>query len=327
VSAPTPCRRFPTCGDPVLALDLGGTKLAAGVITPEGRLLAEATGPTEAAALPAEVLALQFALAERALEEAGLAYRDLSGVGVSFGGPVDFPSGKTVTCHHLIGWENLPLRDLIAARTGLPTVMDNDANAAALGETVFGAAKGCEHVLYVTVSTGIGAGLVLNGTLHRGANSMAGELGHTLVAPRGPECTCGRRGCLEAVAAGPAIALAARKALAKGEASAMRAFKPKEITARHVAEAASDDPLAAAIMEQAGEYLGLAIAGAVNLVNPEMVVIGGGVSQAGECLLKPLRKAVKRNAVPESVHDLRIVPAALGLRSALFGAGALGRGC
>jgi glucokinase len=310
----------------VLALDVGGTKLAAGIITAEGEVRVSTACPTDRAATPAEVVAVLLAMSGRAMAEAEVRWADLRGVGVSFGGPVDFPSGKTVTCHHLPGWEGFPLRELVAERTGLSVAMDNDANAAALGETVFGAAKGCEHVLYLTVSTGIGAGLVLNGQVHRGANSLAGELGHTLVAPDGPACTCGRGGCLEAVAAGPAIARAAREALAGDEPSVLRDLDPGQLTAKEVAEAAAADPLAARVVAQAGAYLGLAIAGAVNLVNPQIVVIGGGVSQAGDCLFAPIRETVQRHAVPESVRDLRIVPAALGAQSALFGAAALGMG-
>jgi len=309
---------------PVLALDIGGTKLAVGLLTADGEVLSSVMVPTEPTATPEEVLATLSAMSETAVREARVRWSDLRGVGVSFGGPVDFPSGTTVTCHHLPGWEGVPLRDLVSQQTNLPVVMDNDANAAALGEAVFGAARGCEHVLYVTVSTGIGAGLVLNGRVHRGANSMAGELGHTLIVPDGPECSCGRRGCLEAVAAGPAIARAAREALAGDEPSLLRSLA--ELTAKDVAEAAPTDALAARVIAQAGAHLGLALAGAVNLVNPEIVVIGGGVSQAGDCLFTPLRKTVQRHAVPESTRDLRIVPAALGAQSALFGAAALGLG-
>ena len=311
---------------PVLALDIGGTKLAVGLLTADGEVLSSVMVPTEPTATPDEVLATLSAMSETAVREARVRWSDLRGVGVSFGGPVDFPSGKTVTCHHLPGWEGVPLRDLISQQTSLPVVMDNDANAAALGETVFGAAKGCEHVLYVTVSTGIGAGLVLNGQVHRGANSMAGELGHTLVVPDGPACSCGRRGCLEAVAAGPAIARAAREALVGDEPSSLRSLGPDQLTAKDVADAAPSDALAARVIAQAGEYLGLALASAVNLANPQIVVIGGGVSQAGDCLFTPIRETMQRHAVPESTRDLRLVPAALGARSALFGAGALGLG-
>jgi glucokinase len=308
---------------PVLALDIGGTKLAAGVIAPTGEALGEEREATNPAASPAEILEALFELSETSIDRAGAKWRDLGAVGVSFGGPVDYPQGRTVTCHHLPGWEAVPLRDLVSERAGLPVVMDNDANAAALGEATFGAARGCEHVLYLTVSTGIGGGLVLGGRVYRGANSMAGEIGHTLVAPDGPECTCGRRGCLEAVAAGPGIARAAREALAAGEPSALQDIPQREITAKHVAEAAASDALAARVMAQAGECLGLGIAGAVNLINPQIVVIGGGVAEAGEVLLAPVRESVRQHAVAESVRDLRIVAGELRERGGLLGAAAL----
>jgi len=312
-----------TVAGPVLGLDIGGTKLTVGVVGPDGAVRSERVEPTPATASPLEILELLFAMSEAAIGEAGLWWSDLWATGISFGGPVHFPTGTTVTCHHLAGWEGFPLRDRVAERAGTPVVMDNDANAAALGETRFGAARGCEHVLYLTVSTGIGGGLVLGGRVHRGANSMAGEIGHTLVAPGGPECTCGRRGCLEAVASGPAIARAAREALASGQVSALNSLPAEDITARDVGEAAPSDALAARVMRQAGEFLGIAIAAAVNLVNPGIVVIGGGVSHAGPAFLDPVRETVTRLAVPESACDLRIVAGELGPRGGLLGAAAL----
>jgi glucokinase len=306
----------------VLAFDIGGTKLAVGVVNDAGEVLAEAIEATGDAVSAESVVDALLRLADDVVSRAGLRDR-LAGAGVSFGGPVDFPRGTTVTCHHLPGWEGFALRQVVQEQTGLLTVIDNDANAAALGEATFGAAQGCPHVLYLTVSTGIGGGVIVDGRIHRGANSMAGEIGHTLVAPDGPLCSCGRRGCLEAVAAGPSIARAAREALDAGEASSLAAIPRAELTAKQVAEAAPTDALAARIMDQAGEYLGLAIAGAVNLLNPNVVVIGGGVSGAGEPLFRPLREAVKRHAVPETSRDLRILPGGLGPRSALLGAAAM----
>ena len=308
---------------PVLALDIGGTKLTAGVITPQGEVMADCVRPTDAGASPPEILETLLEMAEEALSQAPAEWNELAAIGISFGGPVDFESGRTITCHHLAGWEGVPLRDLVAERAGLPVVMDNDANAAALGETVFGAGKGCRHVLYLTVSTGIGAGLILDGGIYRGANSMAGEMGHMIVAPGGPVCTCGRRGCLEAVAAGPAIARAAREALAHEAGSILAAVPRGELTARHVAEAAESDALAARIMTQVGEYLGTGIACAVNLINPEVVVVGGGVSRAGDLLLAPAREVVADRAVAESSRHLRIVAGELEPRGALLGAAAL----
>lgn len=307
----------------MVALDIGGTKLTVGLVDQEGRRLATQVRPTDQAASPARIVDALFAMAESALAATALAWTDVAAVGVSYGGPLDYPAGRTVTCHHLPGWEDVPLRELVARRAGRPAVVDNDANAAALGEAVFGAARGCAHVLHLNVGTGIGGGVVIGGRLHRGADSMAGEVGHTLVAPDGPLCTCGRRGCLEAVAAGPAIVRAAQEALRSGEPSCLAALPVEEITGRHVAEAAGQDALAARVMQQAGKWIGLAIAAAVNLLNPHMVVIGGGVAGAGEALFAPLRAAVSSHAVPEATRRLRIVPGALGPWDALLGAAAL----
>ena len=243
-----------------LAVDVGGTKLAAGAITPAGSLLAEGTVSTDPVATPSEVIEALLRLAEDVVSRVATGCGDLAALGISFGGPVEYASGTVITCHHLSGWEGVPLREMLSERTKLPTVMDNDANAAALGETVFGAARGCEDVLYVTVSTGIGAGVVVSGRVHRGANSMAGELGHTHLVPFGPRCTCGRLGCLESVAAGWAVVRDVRLALEGGAESALRSVPRADLSARHVAEMAQTDELAARVMSRVGEYLGLGLA-------------------------------------------------------------------
>ncbi len=304
----------------VLAFDIGGSRLVAGLVTAEGELLGSATCPTDPQAPPKQVLARLLELAREATDAARLPWEEAARVGLSYGGPVDFLKGRTITNHHLPGWEDFRLREEMTAQVGRPVIMDNDANAAALGETAFGAARACRHVLYVTVSTGIGAGLVLDGRVYRGAATLAGELGHTLVEPDGPLCTCGRRGCLESVASGPAIARTAQDALRAGHPSSLL---PEGLTSKEIAAAAATDALAARLMARAGHYLGVAIAGAVNLLNPEAVVIGGGVSQSGDPLFTPLRNALQEHGVPECVQDLRLTPAALGPHSALLGAAAL----
>lgn len=307
----------------ILALDIGGTKLAAGIVSPDGTIVAEGTAATDPGARPSQVSDDLFRLAEGVLRPEGLAFADLAAAGISFGGPVSYETGTVVTCHHLEGWEGVALSDIVSERTGLRSVMDNDANAAALGETVFGAARGSQHVLYVTVSTGIGGGLVLGGRVHRGLNSMAGEIGHTHLVPYGPRCTCGRLGCLESVAAGWAIARDARAALDGGATSALRAIPRDRLSAQHVAEMAGTDALAGRIMARAGEYLGQGIARAVTLVSPETVVIGGGISQSGDVLLEPLRRGFERYVMPEVARGLRIVPGELSPRWGLYGAAAL----
>jgi glucokinase len=217
----------------------------------------------------------------------------------------------------------VPLREIVGERTRLPAVIDNDANATALGETLFGAARGCQHVIYITVSTGIGAGLVLNGQVHRGANSMAGELGHTHLVPYGPRCTCGRMGCLESVAAGWAIGQAAREALAGGVNSALRSIPMGDISAEDVCRMAPRDALARRIMDTAGGYVGLALARAANVIKPETIVVGGGVAESGEVLMAPLRSAFQRYIMPEVGEGARVVQSGLGSRSGILGAGAL----
>lgn len=308
----------------VLSLDLGGTKLAVGVVNCAGETLAERLRLTPTQASPAQVIQALLNMAEEAVEEVESGWSGLAGVGISFGGPVDFAGGRTLRCHHLPGWESVPVRDEVADRLGLPAIMDNDANVAALGEARFGAARGRRHVLYLTVSTGIGGGLVLDGRPYRGAHSQAGEIGHIIIAPAGPPCTCGRRGCLEALASGPAIARAAREALRAGRASSLAALPRGKLTAQEVAQAAdAGDELARDVMHAAGQALGIAIAAAANLLDPDIVVIGGGVSQAGDLLLAPAREALAGHAVPDIARRIEVVPGQLGPRGALLGAAAL----
>jgi glucokinase len=310
-------------GRPVLALDIGGTKLAAGVVTPAGEVLSELSSATDPSSTPTDVTEALLDLGSRAAAAAGVGFGELEAVGISFGGPVDHARGVVITCHHLAGWEGVPLRDIVSQRTGLPTAMDNDANAAALGEVVFGAGRGCRDLIYITVSTGIGAGLVIGGKVHRGANSMAGELGHTHLVPYGPKCTCGRLGCLESVASGWAIVREAVDALDAGAASSLRSIPRRELSARHVMEMAQTDALAARIVGRAGECLGLGIARAVNLLNPEVVAIGGGISQAGEVLMAPVRRGFARYVMPELAQSMRLTTSELAPRWGLFGAAAL----
>jgi glucokinase len=205
----------------------------------------------------------------------------------------------------------------------LPAFVDNDANVAALGEWIFGAGKGTRHLIYITVGTGVGGAIILNGSLWRGANFAAGELGHVPVNPDGPRCGCGGYGCVELFVSGPAIAQRAREFTARGVQSQIAPKAPEEITAEQVAVAAQQgDPLARFILAEAGRYLGVALAGILNLLNPELVLIGGGVAAAGECLLEPLRWEVRRRALPTATTT-PILPAALGSNAGLLGAAAL----
>lgn len=237
--------------------------------------------------------------------------------GIGFGGPVDLAQGRIRTSYLSAGWSGMALGDLIAEELGIATWLANDADAGGLGEALFGAGAGAASVLYVNVGTGIGGAVILGGRIHAGATSSAGEIGHVLVAPDGPECACGHRGCLQAMSAGPALAREARARLASEQVSVLAG---DELTGRRVGEAAvAGDELAVAVVEEAARYLGTAIANAVNLIDPAVVVVGGGVAELGEVLMSPLREQYRAHALaPE--RQAKIAPAALGYDAGVIGA-------
>lgn len=250
-------------------------------------------------------------------------------IGVSFGGPVRASEGLVVLSHHVAGWENVPLVTRLENEFHTRVVMDNDANVAGLGETQFGAGRGCASILYITVSTGIGGGWVLNGEIYRGANEMAGEIGHVVIDPQGPPCVCGRRGCVEQFACGPAIGRKAREQLEKqplrgGILRALVQDELAQVTALRVNQAAlAGDELAREVMEGAARALGFALGNVICLMNPQRILVGGGVSKAGEHYFESVRLAARANVMPQLRGAVDIVPAALGDEAPLWGALAL----
>ncbi len=300
----------------VFAVDLGATNLRAGLVGDQGEVIATARTRTPQEG-PAAVVEAIAQLVEELKGRVGRVPRRM-GVGVP--GPLSVAEGIVHAPPNLPGWQEVPLRALLEERLGLRVVLENDANAAAVGEWWRGAARGARHVLYITWSTGIGGGLIVDGRLYRGASDTAGEIGHITVDPLGPLCPCGRRGHLEGIAAGRAIARAAEEALARGEPSVL-AGQP-EITARTVAEAARNgDPMARRVFERAARMMGLAVGSLLNLLNPEVVVIGGGVARSWDLVEGPLLEAAQGSAFAVPFQAARIVPAALGEEAGLVGAG------
>ncbi|MGQ9490707.1 MAG: ROK family protein [Anaerolineae bacterium] len=309
----------------LLALDYGGTKHSAALLARgEGTWLAQARtySPPGADARYDQATMLRMAH-ELLARHPGR----LLAIGVSFGGPVDAGRGLVRLSHHVPGWEETPLRAWLEAEFGVPAAVDNDANVAALGEWRYGAGQGCRSLLYVTVSTGIGGGWVLDGRIYSGADGMAGEIGHMVVRPGGAACVCGKRGCLEAEACGPAIARLARERLAQ-QPDAARALlaltygKPEAITGELVARAAqAGDRLAGEVLAHAAGMLGFGIGAAINLMNPELVVLGGGVTKSGPRYWELVREAARAHALPQM--RVEIMPAALGDDAPLWGAVAL----
>ncbi len=308
-----------------LAIDLGGTKIAVAVVREDGTVIAHATRPTEAMKGGDWVLNRIKEAALEALDASSLPPHALVGVGLGTPGVVDATTGTMLSeAVNIPDWKGRNLKAELERVLHLPAFVDNDANVAALGEWVFGAGKGARHLVYLTIGTGVGGAILLNGTLWRGANFSAGELGHVPVNPDGPRCGCGGYGCVEMFVSGPAIAQRAREFIQRGVKSVLADISPDELTAEQVAIAAQrGDALAQFLLAEAGKFLGIALAGVVNLLNPERIIVGGGVAQAGEWLLEPVRWEVRRRALPTATEKLQIVPAALGTKAGILGAAAL----
>lgn len=310
----------------ILGIDIGGTKLAVGVAAEDGRLLSTGLAPTHASDGPDAVIGRVVELANRALSDAGLTAGDLAAIGVGCTGPLDTVTGIVHDPPNMPGWYAVPVGAHLAEAFGRPVVIDNDANAAAMGEYRFGAGRGFSDLFYATISTGIGAGLVLDGRLYRGVNGNAVEVGHMTVAYQGRRCNCGRRGCLEAYASGPAIAERAREALSTGERSTLqdRAGGVEAITAADVSAAAvAGDPLARRIWDETTEVLGAGIANVLNAFNPGRVILGGGVTKAGDALFDPVRRLAHEQAFGPLLRVADIVPAELGEQVGVLGAVAI----
>ncbi len=307
----------------VIGVDIGGTKTLSAVVDPLGRVVARhrIDTPQQGPQQFVEVLTVELATL---LDRAGVQRTDIAGIGVGAPGPLDPGTGVVFEPPNLQGWRDVPLRDFMQRAIGINTFVENDANAAALGEAWVGAGVGARDLIYITVSTGIGGGLILNGELYHGITGTAGEIGHMTVEPDGPLCHCGRRGHLEGVAAGPAIARMAEEAVRAGRATSLSALPAGGITAATVAEAAmAGDAVAREVYARAARYIGLAVASLVNVLNPEMIIIGGGVSKVGDVLFEPVRSIVRERAFERPAAAAKIVPAALGDDVGVIGAAAV----
>jgi glucokinase len=306
---------------PVVALDIGGTKLAVGILSADGTLQSFLVEPTRREQGPERALRRLFDMGHRALAQAGIAENTIGAVGISCGGPLDAATGVLLCPPHLPGWIDVPVGPMAAADFGVPAVLANDATAGAWGEYRFGAGRGSNSIVYLTLSTGMGGGAVIDGKLHRGAAGNGGEFGHIMVRPGGRLCTCGRYGCIEAYASGTAIGERAAEAIASGRSSSLSAL-PK-ITAKDVAEAAATDQVARQIWDETTELLGVTVTDLVNVFEPDLVILGGGVSRSGSMLLDPVATAVAGHAMGPARDAVSIVLAGLGDAVCVVGAGAL----
>jgi glucokinase-like ROK family protein len=247
---------------------------------------------------------------------------DILAIGVGVPGPIVSDAGMVLAPPIMPGWDRFPIRDTLEKKWGRPVSLNNDAELGALGEWAAGAGRGETNLAYIKVGIGIGCGLLLDGKIYRGVTGSAGEIGHLTIDENGPLCACGNHGCLEAFAGGRAIAQQASDAIKKGQRTSLANFQSNgAITAQKVAIAARQgDLVAQQILSQAGAHIGTALASLVNLFNPGMVIIGGGVSQTGDIILEPIRQVVNRRSLPAATRVVRITTAMLGRRSSSIGA-------
>lgn len=306
----------------VVGIDIGGTKLATVVADRTGHILSKVRKPTLAARGPEYALDLLFDMVRETVSLTGLEQDAISAIGVSCGGPLDTKTGIVYSPPNLPGWDALPLKTKLESEFQVPVTIENDANASALAEYRFGGGRGYNAVLYMTMSTGIGGGIVIDGHIYHGANDSAGEVGHQILLPDGPPCGCGKRGCLEALCSGPAIARRAQAAIqaqiieAKTSATTLLNLAGghiEDVKSEHVLTAArTGDALALQLINETAYYMGWGIANLVNILNPDIVLLGTIAIAAGDLLLDPIRKTVSEFAMPRPAEAVKIAPAQLG---------------
>jgi glucokinase len=303
-------------------IDLGGTKTLAVIVDAEGTILASEEQPTLAREGSEKVIGRMADMVRRLIAQTG---SQVSGLGVATAGTLQ-PEDGTVLFAGNLGWTNVPLGRILESELGLKVTVENDANAAAYGEWRAGAGRGTRHCVFVTVSTGIGGGIISDGRLIRGLSASAGEIGHITIDWNGPVCACGNIGCLELYASGTAIGRAGRTAARRNPESGqamleLAAGDAERITSREVAQAAAGgDPLARQVLRDAGRALGTGLASLVHLANPELIILGGGASKIGAPLLEPMQEALRKYAMPSLMEKVKIVPPLLGVPAGAIGA-------
>lgn len=304
-----------------IGIDLGGTDIKGGLVATDGRVVYETKIPTEADLGPDHVMDRMAELVHRLVAHTDL---PVSGVGIGVPGQVLVDEGVLVEAPNLRGMDSIPIAREMERRLSLPVILDNDANVAALGEFAFGAGRGTQQMMMVTLGTGVGGGLILDGRIYRGARGGAGEFGHTVVEADGEVCGCGRQGCVEAYVGTMGLLNSVERRLKMKGTSSLSAIPVEERQPRDISEAAdAGDEMAQTVLASAGHMLGVALGSVANLLNLEKIVVGGGVAAAGERILGPARVALSETALKVSLDSVEIVAAQLGNAAGLAGAARL----
>jgi glucokinase len=310
-----------------IGCDLGGTNLRAAIVDVDasrGAVLHQMSIPTLARDGHDAVMKRMADLFLQLIQSAGMTREDIGGIGIGVPGVLDLERGEVLFLPNLPGtWPHVPLRDTITKLTGLPTALLNDVRSITNGEWRFGAGRGVDTIAVFAIGTGIGGGLVINGQLHLGLGGTAGELGHMIIDFNGPRCGCGSDGCLEAYASGPAIAAMGMKAVAQGlttRISELCEYDLNRITPELIAEAAREgDETAMDIYERVGFYLGIAAANVCVAIGPRRIIMAGGVSQAGDLLLNPMRRTLRERVSVMPIEQVEVVQSQLGNQAGVIG--------
>jgi glucokinase len=309
-----------------LGIDLGGSKILTAVVNPRGEILASDESITPATKGHEAIIQSIVDSSHRALEQASGALSEIYAVGVGAPGISNPEAGILFTSPNLPGLRNVLLRDIVQEKLGKKAFLINDANAAALGEFYFGAAQGAHNFIYITLSTGIGGGIVIDGKIYTGAIGTAGEVGHMTIDDNGPICNCGNKGCWETLASGTALARVAKHRIKEGVSTSILEYAGgdlEKVTAQVIHSAAEQgDRLAKQLIARTGYYVGVGLANLINIFNPELIVIGGGLSNIGDMLLKPAFKTAGERAYKEAFQAVRFASAGLGGNSGVLGAAA-----
>jgi glucokinase len=308
----------------LVGIDIGGTKTIVGIADETGNLINKKRLTTIVDLGPEQIIDSIKAGVWGLLREYHIDGDDITGIGIGCGGPVDEDRGCVLTVPNMPGWENMALSDIFSQEFNAPVWLENDATAAATGELHFGAGMNVHSFVYFTVSTGIGGGIVIDRKIYRGSSGNAGEFGHQIILPDGPPCTCGGNGCLEALASGTSIARRARNECHDWPSTVLLPWVSgniSEITAEHVSLGVeAGDEFCIRIWQDAMTYLGIGVANVVNILNPELVVLGGGVTKAGDLLFDPVRRIVAEKALNGLAGIVNVAPAALGEDVGVVGA-------
>ncbi|MEW5956299.1 MAG: ROK family protein [Chloroflexota bacterium] len=309
-----------------IGIDVGGTKIAAGLVNQAGEILHRYTTRAHSEKEPHFVIEAIEQVYRVIMAETQLEPAQIEAVGLGFPGNTNGPAGIVLVCSNLPAWNHVPLRDIVSERIGVPVVLDNDTNMAAVGEHRYGAGRGTRNMVYLTFSTGYGFGMIIKNRLYVGHTGTAGELGHVVIDIGGPPCTCGKNGCIMAYASGIGMSRMAYERLAAGAETLLRELAPadgRRISGEQIAAAAGQgDEAAREIIRTAGYYAGVGLSMIVQILNPELIVVGGGLTRIGPMLMEPAMAAMREHTQPELWDSVRVEPWQLGDDLGIVGAAA-----